>query len=670
MMIENNLPIKHDIYKKLLIVFLKILLIIVPLFAYKYVYNFRVNQETGLKLFILLLITICLIKIANTGEISLRRTKLSLFMFLFALVLLFSLFISNSKVVSFQELLLFLSYIIFFFLITNHVKNNKDFNTFIYLFFIISFLISTYTLVQYYGLDPYLSDLHRLSSTIGQKNWISNYIAMVFPIAFSYFLLEKNNKKIKSVYFLLLTILYVTLLICQSRGIWISIGLTLILATFIITKFKLWELFKKNKQWLVCLLFVFLIATVTYSTENPLNKSRLTVAERAISTFDKYDPSINTRLLIWRTTLEMIKNYPVAGSGIGTFRMNYLKYQAGTLDENPHYIKYSNNAEEAHNEYLQMWAEIGIIGLGIFLIIIIIIYSQFWKFFKRERDNKRKIIGCGLILGISCYLFHSLFTFPLHVPALASTFFVIVGLGMVYMNKFNLPEIKIKTGIDNFTIKFFLNIFFITLMIVTINCLAIKPYIAELYYFTGIRHNVDKNYTQSLPNFECAAQLDPYNGRILHALGTTYNNLEMYTKADDILQKAKKYIVDVNTYRNLGLVYTQTAQNKKAEEEFKQAVFLDPKFYKAYNDLASLYVYQNEYEKAIEQWEKAIELNLDFEEKHIFLYYIGMAYQRMDKPDKALEYFIQALQLAPEGSPIIEEIEEEIYNIYKGKLNS
>jgi len=74
--------------------------------------------------------------------------------------------------------------------------------------------------------------------------------------------------------------------------------------------------------------------------------------------------------------------------------------------------------------------------------------------------------------------------------------------------------------------------------------------------------------------------------------------------------------------------------------------------------------------RMIEQWEKAIELNLDFEEKHIFLYYIGMAYQRMDKPDKALEYFIQALQLAPEGSPIIEEIEEEIYNIYKGKLNS
>ena len=38
-------------------------------------------------------------------------------------------------------------------------------------------------------------------------------------------------------------------------------------------------------------------------------------------------------------------------------------------------------------------------------------------------------------------------------------------------------------------------------------------------------------------------------------------------------------------------------------------------------------------------------------------------------PDKALEYFLQALQLAPEDSSIIEEIEKEIYNIYKINLD-
>jgi len=118
------------------------------------------------------------------------------------------------------------------------------------------------------------------------------------------------------------------------------------------------------------------------------------------------------------------------------------------------------------------------------------------------------------------------------------------------------------------------------------------------------------------------------------------------------------------------LSYTQSGNYQEAEKEFRHAIYLDPKFYNAYNDLASLYIYENEYDKAIRQWEKAIELNLNFDEKHIFLYYIGMAYQKKQMQDKALEYFLEALQLAPEGSPIIEEIEKEIYNIYKGNLDN
>jgi len=37
--------------------------------------------------------------------------------------------------------------------------------------------------------------------------------------------------------------------------------------------------------------------------------------------------------------------------------------------------------------------------------------------------------------------------------------------------------------------------------------------------------------------------------------------------------------------------------------------------------------------------------------------------------DKALEYFVQALQLVPEGDPIEEKIEKEIYNIYRDHLD-
>jgi len=665
-LMENCLSNKNDNHNKIVIFILRVLLTITPLFVYKYVYDFRVNQQTTLKLTTFILIAIWLIKIINISELSLKKTNLNLPLTLFCSVLLVSLFFSHSKIISFQELILFISYIILFILITNHVLNKKDFNGFIYLFFILSFIVSIYTLIQYYGLDPFLGDLGKLTSTIGQKNWISNYLAMILPIGFSFFILQRNPK-IKYIYFILLAILYASLLICQSRGIWISIVITLIFASYILLSFNLLTIFKKNKKWLIALFTVFLIITIIYSTENPLNKSRLTVAERAASTFDIYDPSINTRFLIWGTTLEMIKGKPIFGLGIGTFKYHYLYYQAEYLQNHPNYIKNSGKAREAHNEYLHIWAEIGIIGLGIFLIIIAILYKEFLLFFRQEEDKKKKIIAWGLLLAINTFLFHSLFTFPSHVPALASTFFVLLGLSIVYINNFDLPEVKIKTGIDHFMVKILLSFFVLVLMIIAINSLAIKPYVAELYYFTGMRHNVDRNYTKSLPNFEYAAQLNPYNGRNLHALGSTYYNLKMYTEAEDILKSAKKYIVDVNTYYNLGLVYVNTGKTEKAIEEFEQAIYLDPKFWKAYNDLASLYVYQGEYEKAVETWKKAIDLGLEFEEKHIFLYYIGMAYQRMDDTEKAYDYFLKALIEAPDGSYVMEDIERELLKVYQNR---
>jgi O-antigen ligase/Tfp pilus assembly protein PilF len=672
MKIENWCTEEDNIFKRLLTIFLKLLLISVPLFVNKYVYDFRVNQEGVLKIFTLILLAIWLVKIVNTGKYSLQKTKLDLPLILFILVMAISVLISEAKIISSREFTIFFSYILIFFLITNNIDKKSDFYSFIHLFFIISLLVSVYTIIQYYGMDLYLKDLHELTSTIGQKNWISNYLAMIFPVVFSYFLLEQTKKN-KIIYFVLLAVLYTTLMICQSRGIWISISLTLIFAIYMIIKFNFLKIFQENKKWLLLLLITFLVITIIYSTDNPLNKSAITVPKRAISTFDEQDPSIDTRLLIWKTTLEMIKDRPIFGLGIGTFKMNYLSYQAEFLKNNPYYIKYSGKARDAHNDYLQVWAEIGIIGLGIFIGIILMFYSLIIDYLKKNDNDKEKIIVFGLILGITCFLIHSLFTFPLHVPALGVTFFALLGLTIIYTRKINLSktdsdnkpkELKLK----NKGIKIVLIILVLISMIWLINLVAVKPYIAELYYFKGMRYNVDRSYTKSLPNFQYAVQLDPYNGRILHALGTTYFNLNIFSKAEEMLKEAKKYMIDVNTFYILGLNYSKLNMFEKAEKEYKYAIYLDSKFNKAYIDLAYLYAKQEEYDKAIIEWNKILEVEPDFSEKYNVLYFIGLAYNKKGMPDMALEYFLEALQLAPEGSPIIEEIEKEIYNIYESKL--
>ncbi len=671
----KNITLTEDKYNKSITTILKIFILFNSLFIFKEVYNFRINQEMILKLFTIILIILWIIKLLSVEGVTWNKNKLNLPIYLFIIILSFSLMISNTIEVSFGDYIIFISYIILYFLVINVIGKKNEFDSFIKLYFLTSFIVSLYTLIQYYGFDPYLDNLHSLTSTIGQKNWISNYLAMIFPVVFSYFLLEQTKKdKIK--YFFFLSILYATLMICQSRGIWISISITTILAIYIIFKFKLIKIFQENKKWLTLLLVTFLIITIIYSTDNPLNKSAITIPQRALSTFDEQDPSINTRLLIWGATLDMIKDKPLFGSGIGTFKMNYLDYQANYLKENPYYIKYSGKAAEAHNEYLQIWAELGIIGLGIFLSIIFIFYNIAIKYFKNEESNRNKIIVFGLLLGITIFLIHNLFTFPLHVPVLGFTFFILLGLTVGYIGGFDLNRINKKNvnwvkvnKINQRWIKIISIILIFGCMIFVIYFLVIRPYIAEIYYFKGARYSLDKNYDKALPDFEYAAQLNPYNGRILHALGTTYYNLDIQDEAQKILQRTKYYFNDRNIYRNLGLSYTQSDNYQEAEKEFRHAIYLDPKFTKAYVDLAYLYAIQKDYDKAIIEWNKILEIDPDFSEKYNVLYFIGLAYNKKEKPDKALEYFLQALQLVPEGSPVIEEIEEEIYNIYKSNLD-
>ena len=154
----------------------------------------------------------------------------------------------------------------------------------------------------------------------------------------------------------------------------------------------------------------------------------------------------------------------------------------------------------------------------------------------------------------------------------------------------------------------------------------------------------------------------------MHALGTTYYNLGILNKAEEVLQKTTRYLIDANTFYNLGLVYFQKGEYQKAEKEFKQAIYLNQLFDKAYYDLGYLYFIQEKYDDTIEQWNKILEIEPDFPNKYIVLNNLGIVYQKKEIPDRALEYFVQALQLVPEGDPIEKEIEEEINKVYKSKL--
>ena len=658
-----------------------LLIIALPaLFVYKHVYNFKINQTVIINLLIFGMFAFYILNAVSEEKFTYLKNSLNLSILLFVLFAALSILLNNTLSVSQRDFTIFLSYFLIYFLVINSIRNKNSFNLCLIIFFITVSLISLYLLLQYYGLDPFLSDIQRLTSTLGNRNYVASYLALIFPIAFSFFLIE--TKKINKILVeSVLIIIYTGIIICHTRAIWVALFLSLMFFKFILSYFKINKILKDNQKWLIILFSLFLLITLIYSTNNPLNRSSITASERAVSAFDMKGSSQRTRFLIWQSTIDMIKDRPLFGSGLGTFPLHYLNYQADFLKRNPEYLKFTAKAAEAHNEYLQIWAEMGIIGLLTFILIIIIFYNTTINLIRKIKTINEKIVIIGLISGITVTLLHSIFSFPFHIPAIGAAFWFIIGITISSENIFvkkekgdkstNYYEINFSALKNRKFYKFmkiFLIITVIILMLLVINAFVIRPYRAELYLYQGRRWLIDENYKNALPVISYAQELDPHNGRVLHALGATYYNLNEFSKAIDYLQEAKKYIIDVNTFYLLGLSYSKLNMFKEAEEEYKKAIYLNTRITEGYHYLGLLYFLQENYDDAIEQWNKILEIEPDFSNKFIVLNNLGIVYQKKEMPDKALEYFLEALQLAPEGSPIIEEIELEINKIYKSKL--
>ena len=652
-------------YNSISFILLVITIIAIPLLFNANVIFFRINQYSLLLLLSSILLFLFILKDLINNELKITNENSNLVLFYFLLYLSFStFFIADKFSYSIQKYFQYISYaIIYLFtkkLLSLNEKENQILKKVFITFFITSTIISLYAILQFYGIDPFLNKFGAITSTIGQKNLVSNYIAMILPIL-SYFFFTKKNKH---VYYFLIVINVTALVICQSRGIWISLSLALaIVIVYIFNKNALKNVFYNKKKLLLLLLVTFALIFTIYSTDNFINKKNINVSSRAITIFDQKNPSLTARLVMWQTTLEMIRAKPLLGHGLGTFQIKYLHYQSEFLDNNPQYISYSMNPMDAHNEYLQLTAELGILGILLIVFFVWLIFKEILCYLnKNNTKNELKLLTLLLTTSIIIFLIHALFTFPLQNPATGSVFVILLGLTISLVNSNKKATYKVLFQFVNMNDMFkkatFLALFVIVIFF-NINY-VIKPYLSEVYYYRGMELMTEQNYSKALVQLEKSVSLNSDNGGIHHALGAAYFNIGQNQEAFLHMKKAEQNFIDKKLYRNLGLYFSKINNLAKAEYYFLKATSINPTFLQAYNDLASLYVYQENFRQAIKQWEKAIMVNQKFQEKYIFLYYIGMAYKNMNDLKNARDHFQQALREAPEDSPLIMEIQNEL----------
>jgi O-antigen ligase len=140
--------------------------------------------------------------------------------------------------------------------------------------------------------------------------------------------------------------------------------------------------------------------------------------------------SVGARFDYWRAALQTTKNYPLLGTGPGTFQRPYAKIKSPNAEM----------ARLAHNDYLEQFSDSGIPG-GIFyaawiFLSLATIARRVWK-----SGNQTAF---AIFAGMLGWFVQGIGEFSLYVPALAWTAFTLLGCSLALTaNQFDkkLPDV-------------------------------------------------------------------------------------------------------------------------------------------------------------------------------------------------------------------------------------
>lgn len=141
-----------------------------------------------------------------------------------------------------------------------------------------------------------------------------------------------------------------------------------------------------------------LLAGLAASVGSPQVRRRLAVS------FD--EPTIKSRLLIWEGAVKMIRERPLAGFGPGTFGRNFPFYRDERLAT---FHDELTPVTHAHNEYLEIAAETGMIGTAAMLLFLAVVLNRGFRKLRAAPSREEWITTTAVLAGATSILAGNLF---------------------------------------------------------------------------------------------------------------------------------------------------------------------------------------------------------------------------------------------------------------------
>jgi O-antigen ligase len=291
--------------------------------------------------------------------------------------------------------------------------------------------------------------------------------------------------------------------------------------------------------------------------------------------------SADGRLLIWQSTLNIIKDKPLAGHGYGTFNAKYMLYQAAYFDARPdsRYSALADNVLHPFNEYLLTLSEHGVAGLGVLVLLGLLIVRRYFR-----NPDSDKFIALLSLLSLAAF---SCFSYPLEYPFS----WIIVFLNMAVI----CPATKMFAGTKSaYVAKTTVCTLAADLLFAVV--LLTK---AEMKWNTIARQSLSGKTLRVLPEYEKLYSCLHHNGLFLYNHAAELHEVKEYGKSLSVFDVCVKYYNDMDVQMLLADNYKELGMYVKAEQHFKLAASMCPNRFMPLYQLALLYKETNRNDEAL-----------------------------------------------------------------------
>lgn len=498
----------------------------------------------------------------------------------------------------FELLKTFLS-LTFLFLATLILRSNRKGIPILIKFITISALaFSVIGICQYYQLAfnsiPGNSFVY---GTMANRNLYSSALFLTFPFILFGVLRFFGIWRILSTLSMILVLH--NIIIAETRAVWVAMAVATVslgLLTVVLRKRRIFtgpSLLKQNRLGQVTII-LFMVVIISTSISKYYYPNYSPVA-RIASLANLENESSRERITLWSKSVQMIRDNPVLGVGLGNWKIALPHYGTSGMRSESGIVHF----QRPHNDYLWVLCESGILGLICYSSIFVIIIGYIFKIIIQSSSSEDKLFSIIMLFGIVGYMTISFFSFPKErISHLILLMLTMASIVSIYDKTFHIQKSLKHASILKLTIP--------SLILLSLSVFVGYTRLSgEIHTKRALAARVSSNWEDVIDEIDMAeswfSNMDPMSTPLVWYRGVANFSLNKVDEASKDFQCAYEiHPFHIHVLNNLATSYELLGDHNSAIEHYSKALEISPKFEDSLINLGAVYYNIGRYEEALE----------------------------------------------------------------------